>query len=153
MPGYLWIMRFNRDQSGSYYWCAYCFIKFPLRFAAWIWIICNNNYAVIDWLGLTSCTPACYSLFYGESTIYKVWRLNINLLLKNEVSLVILQRNENHPTSNFFEIRKHSLILKELFKPKIHALILLLSTASILSVLVLTEPSQEAWMIWLQAWA
>lgn len=54
--------------------------------------------------------------------MYKVWRVNINLLLKNEVSLVILQRNKNHPTSNFLEIRKHSLISRELFKSEMHAL-------------------------------
>lgn len=138
MPGYLWIMRLNRDQSGSYYWCACCFIKFPLRFAAWIRIICNNNYAVIDWLGLTlhlspwnaesiyfrQCehfslilyTSRGQFIFMEQVQFIKFGDITLTFCKKNEVSLVILQRNENHPTNNIFEIRKHSLISKRIFQ-------------------------------------
>lgn len=90
-----------------------------------------------------SCTTARKSLFYGESTIYKVWRLSINLLLKNEVSLVILQRNENHPTSNFFEIRKPSLISRELSKPEMHALPIECCKYTV--ILDFTQPFYGAW--------
>lgn len=49
------------------------------------------------------------------------------------------------PTIFFFEIRKHSLISKELFRPKMH--ILQLSATTVLWALQLTEPSHGTWTI------
>lgn len=50
----------------------------------------------------------------------------------------------------FFEIRKHNLISKELFKPEMR--VLQLSATSVLWALRLTEPSHGTWTIQLQAW-
>lgn len=87
--------------------------------------------------------------FYGASTIYKVWKHSINLLQKNEVSRVILQRNENLPTNNIFEIRKYGLISKRIFQTKKN-----IGTSTdwnkCIESIQVTKSSHRAWKYWVK---
>lgn len=79
--------------------------------------------------------------FYGESIVYKVWSLNLFGEKKRRSIPCHSQRSKNHPTSNIFKIRKHSLISKRIFPTNKKLQAFLLTAISVLKACKLTKSS------------